>query len=217
MQWPNFESVIRTVRLPDGYKYAQVRDADISELVRLIPKWYPDIGVGEESCHAREEFWRKEVQTVECSEDRKIVGFTLCAQGEFVGFVTLQKNPDALSAMGRLGAVAPDHRHAGIGKSTGAIMEAVARAMGVEVLIQIASLHSPYPTRTVEAWGYTLCGILAGHDRDKVGTQEKRVFEAYYIKLLVPDSRLEIPRAEHMTPAVRELWAHLFPEIELKP
>lgn len=45
----------------------------------------------------------------------------------------------------------------------------------------------------------------------------RRVFEAVYAQLLVPQSELHIPKSEGLTETTRALWQHLFPEISPEP
>jgi hypothetical protein len=51
MIWPNVKSLRSQVTLPRHCHFAQIKSSDVPHLLKLIPQWYPDVAVGEESCH----------------------------------------------------------------------------------------------------------------------------------------------------------------------
>lgn len=64
-----------------------------------------------------------------------------------------------------------------------------------------------------ERAGYKLLGFAPGYDREIVAPGVvKRVFEAYYAKILVPLDELHVPDQKNMTPQTLELFTKLFPE-----
>ena len=64
---------------------------------------------------------------------------------------------------------------------------------------------------TFERMGWQLVGITPGFDQEVVEPGVvKRVYEAVYAKVLVPDELLR-PRAHDLTPGVKVLFDLLFP------
>jgi hypothetical protein len=180
-------------------------------LIAALKSWYPDVVVGEESCHLRPEFWLEEVQLLDARGDRGVFGIVTRKDRELASFCTFEKNPDSKAIRGRLGAVSPDHRGAKLGSLPLQVVEALGRAMGAELLMTFITLKHPYALRAVESAGYRIAGIVPGFDRDQVAPGTiKRVFEALYVKLLVPEEALLEPSLENMTPTARELFCHLF-------
>lgn len=65
-----------------------------------------------------------------------------------------------------------------------------------------------------ERAGYKLLGFAPGYDREVVAPGEvKRVFEAYYAKILVSESELHIPDEKNLTPKTFALFKSMFPEL----
>jgi hypothetical protein len=61
--------------------------------------------------------------------------------------------------------------------------------------------------------GYKLLGFAPGYDREIVAPGVvKRVFEAYYAKILVPVENLHVPDKKNLTPQTLDLFTKLFPE-----
>ena len=64
----------------------------------------------------------------------------------------------------------------------------------------------------LERAGFKLLGFAPGYDREFVAPGViKRVFEAYYAKILVTESELQRPDLNNLTPKTRELFLSLFP------
>lgn len=119
--------------------------------------------------------------------------------------------------MGRLGAVDEQHRGVGLSQIVPPVIEALGREIGAEAVLQIVTMRSHHMQAVSEQFGYTLCGIIPGFDRDMVKPGViKRVCEAYYIKLLVDESNVHIPRASALTEKTSQLWQFLFPQIPLR-
>jgi hypothetical protein len=217
MKWPSFNTVSSKISLPPGYGLSQLKTAEIDHLLKQIPFWYPDALVGEESYHLQKSFWLTSVQLAEVEDDRDFFPVMISWNGDFVGFFTIEKNPRALTVMGRLGAVAAEHRGVGLSQIVPPVIEALGREIGAEAVLQIVTMKSHHMQSISEQFGYTLCGILPGFDRDMVKPGVvKRVCEAYYIKLLVDESELQIPKSSSLTDATRNLWEFLFPQRSLR-
>ena len=65
----------------------------------------------------------------------------------------------------------------------------------------------------LERAGYRLLGFVPGYDREVVAPGlVKRVYEAVYAKVLVPDEELLRPDPQNLSPKARALFEVLFPE-----
>jgi hypothetical protein len=124
---------------------------------------------------------------------------------------TIEKNDRALSIVSRLGAASPDHRGHGLAHTAPVIIEMMARAMGAELLEHIVTLESAHQQRVAEKHGYVLAGIIPAHDRDLVAPNTvRRVFEALYVKVLVPLDAIHLPPPGALTERTRAVWTALF-------
>lgn len=75
----------------------------------------------------------------------------------------------------------------------------------------LATLNYPHMQATFERMGWQIIGIAPGFDRELVSPGVvRRVYEAVYARVLVPDDLLR-PNAENLTPAARTLSDLLFP------
>ncbi len=84
--------------------------------------------------------------------------------------------------------------------------------MGAEFLFGLATLKIPHMQRALESAGYQLIGFTSGYDREEVAPGVvKRVFEAVYTKVLVPQAELLRPDPNNLTPTARALFEVLFP------
>ena len=89
--------------------------------------------------------------------------------------------------------------------------EKLGRAMGAAFLYAMATLKTPYAQRALERAGYRLLGFFPGYNREEVAPGVvKRVYEAVYGKLLVPDDEVHYPDPKNLTPKARALFEMLF-------
>jgi hypothetical protein len=64
----------------------------------------------------------------------------------------------------------------------------------------------------LEAGGWQLIGFTSGYDREQVAPGVvKRVFEAVFTKVLVPEEDLVRPNPDNLTPRAKALFEVLFP------
>ena len=218
MKWPKIAEIAAKIQIPDEYRLEQLSSKDVPILIERIKQWYPDVLVGEESCHLEPQFFQHQTLLRECTDDRDIFPliFQLRDSSEIVGFMTLEKNPRSLTLTGRLGSIAPTHRGLGLGWVYPQLLEVFGRAIGAEAIVQIVTLRSPHQQVIGEKLGYRLAGILPGYDRDLIAPGViKRVFEAFYIKLLVDESEfLHLPSHDNLTDQTKKLWQFLFPDMK---
>ena len=133
---------------------------------------------------------------------------------EFVGFVSwdLERAQEAL--YGRYGVISPAHRGAKLSTCGMQLGEVIARAMGVGFIYTLATLKVASMQLALERAGYQLVGVAPGYDRELTASGVvKRVYEACYAKVLVPEDELQRPDPAKMTPKTRQLFELLFPHL----
>ena len=197
---------------PDGYRYDMLARAGIAALIDSVRLWHPDIAVGGGSCHLQEDFYNNEVALA--GEPHKDVFVGVFKRGdELVGMWSWEQVPDTLSMYGRLIIVAPAHRETKSASKVMPLAELAGRAMGAEFLFGLATLKIPHMQRALESAGYQLIGFTSGYDREEVAPGVvKRVFEAVFTKVLVPEDEVHRPDPKNMTPKTKALFDLLFPE-----
>jgi hypothetical protein len=131
---------------------------------------------------------------------------------ELAGMGSWEREPDALSLYARLGIIAPDHRGAKIAVRAVEFTENLGRAMGAGFVYGLATLKVPHMQLALERAGYQLLGFAPGYDRELVAPGVvKRVYEAFYAKVLVPDEELLRPDPKNLSPKAKALFDMLFP------
>ena len=123
-----------------------------------------------------------------------------------------EREQDALAIYARFGAIAQQHRGAKFGSACNGVAEALARAMGAGFIYGLATLKIPNMQLALERAGYQLLGFAPGYDREMVAPGVvKRVDEAFYAKVLVPDEDLLRPDPKNLSPKAKALFDVLFP------
>lgn len=210
MKWPTTVELSRLVPLPQGYDFTELDRAMLPALIAAIRAWHPAISTGVASCYLREDFYhRRVVLPGETDRDIMVVPFT-CA-GQLAGMWSFEREVDSLAIYGRLIVVAPEHRGARLAAAAIKGTEDLGRAMGAAFLYAMATLKIPQAQRALESAGYRLLGFFPGYDREQVAPGVvKRVYEAVYAKLLVPEEEVLRPDPRNLTPRARHLYALLF-------
>lgn len=210
MKWPNLQGLLTTLPIPSAYRFEQLRRSDIHELVSSFRAWFPDLAVGADSCYHQEDFYNREV-SLAGEPEKGIFVLVMRSDQELVGMFSLERREDTLSLYARVGAVAPQHRGAGLTNVALALLESMGRAMGVALVYYFASLQHPYSQMASERAGFQLVGIIPASDRLMVAPGVvKHVYEAVYVKLLASDTEVLRPLAENLTPRVKALFDYLF-------
>jgi len=210
MNWVTINELSNKLSIPDGYRIEQLKRSEIPEVIRCFRDWFPDITVGAESCYQREDFYSREV-FLEGESERDVIVLLLKKDQELVAIVSLQRSEDTLTLYGRLGAIAPRYRGAKLAYIGPALLEAVGRAMGMEVIYGLAEFMIPNMQMVLERAGFQIVGIVPASDRLMVAPGViKRVYEAYYIKVLAADADVLRPQPESMTPRTKALYDFLF-------
>jgi len=212
MNWPSDEDLSAMLVLPEGYRGERLRRSEIPALVAAIAVWHPDIAVGAASCYLREDFFTdKAFLDGETAKDLLVI--VIKHGDEFAGFGSWEREQDALTVYARFGAIAPQHRGAKLAVRAMEFGESLARAMGAGFIYGLATLKVPHMQLALERAGYQLLGFAPGYDREMVAPGVvKRVYEAYYAKVLVPDEDLLRPDPKNLSPSARALFDVLFPD-----
>jgi len=210
MRWATIDELERLVPLPAGYRYEQLRRADVPELIAAIARWHPDIRVGAGSPYLRSAFYDEKV-TLAGEAERDTFAVVFRHEGRMVGLWSWDREPEALTIYGRLLVIDPGHRGAKIAASVMLGTERVARHCGAEFMYVMSTLKMPQMAQALEHAGYILLGFLPGYDREVVADGSvKRVFEAVYAKVLVPPSALLWPQPHNLTPRAQALFEQMF-------
>jgi hypothetical protein len=222
MDWPAIEEIESAVRMPRGYRLELLNPHDVTHFIKSLTDWYPDIQAGCESRFLRTNFYKTTLLPDDQQPRQRFflpIIFRHESSGELAGCIFLEKNESALTITAPLGVIATNHRHTGSGISSlpSLLIAEVGRMMGLELAYYVSTLKSPANQIIAERTGYKLVGIIPGNDRDMVSPGvTKRVFEAIYAKLLVPENSLYVPTADCLTNNTRNLWSKLFPSIPLR-
>ncbi len=214
--WPTPAQLARQVPAPEGYHYAVPTLADLPALVRAVDDWFPGLAVGNASCFLRQAFYAESVHLAHGPDAPAATGddfFVLLFKHgeEWAGMLAVERDVNSQVLYGRVGAVDPGHRRAGLSKTFAPLMEAMGLAMGMGMVYSLATLKAPHMQRSFERAGWQLVGVMPGFDREVVESGAvKRVFEAIYVKVLAPRTQLLHPGTEGMTPATRSLYRLLY-------
>ena len=211
MNWPSDNAISAMISLPEGYRAERLRRSDISALIAAIAKWHPDISVGVASCYLREEFYTDKA-FLESETEKDLLVILIKRGDELAGMGSWEREQDALTIYARFGAIAPQHRGAKLAVRAMEFGENLARAMGAGFIYGLATLKIPNMQLALERAGYQLLGFAPGYDREMVAPGVvKRVYEAFYAKVLVPDEDLLRPDPKNLSPKAKALFDVLFP------
>ena len=212
MLWPNVEVISQQVKLPDGYSYQLLRRGDVPALIDAISAWYPDVFVGAASGYLNTDFYETEA-TLDGEVERDLWVVQIRFGQELAGFASWDRERAAQTIYARFGVVSPNHRGAKLAVRLMQFGEAAARAMDAGFIYTLATLKTPHMQQALERAGYRLLGFAPGYDRELIAPGiVKRVYEAFYAKVLVPDEELLRPDVSNMTTRTKELFELLFPE-----
>lgn len=190
----------------EDYRFVLLEPEEIGALVGCVAKWIPDISVGSASCYLREEFYREKVFFTD-APNRGILVLLLKRDDVLAGMFSCELDHVTMSVYAALGVAAPEHRGANMACAGMVFTEAVARQVGMGFVYGTATLRSPHTQSAFERAGWQLTGILPGFDREMVAPGlVKRVFEAFYCKVLVTDAGLQYPQRRNLTAKTEALF-----------
>jgi len=196
--------------LPAGYRFAPFGRSHVASLIEAIRKWHPPISVGVASGYLREDFYHARV-SLDGEVERDILVVLIMFNDEPAGVWSFEREVDSLAIYGRLVILAPEHRGKKLSVHLMAGTENIGRAMGAAFMYALATLTDPYAQRALEGAGYRLLGFFPGYDREEVAPGVvKRMYQAVYAKLLVPEDQVHWPDPKNMTPRARALFELLF-------
>jgi len=212
MHWPSMADISAMTTLPDGYTLELLKRSGIPRLIEAISVWHPDIAVGAASCYLRADFYTDEA-FLDSETERDILVVLLKHNDELAGMVSWERKPDALTIYVRFGVIAPGHRGEKLAVHGMELGERIGRAMGAGFIYSLATLKIPNMQLALEQAGYRLIGFSPGYDREMVAPGiVKRVYEAAYAKILVPEEELLRPDPRNLTPKAKALFDFLFPK-----
>ena len=211
MDWPNDDAISAMIPLPEGYRAERLKRSEIPVLIAAIAAWHPDIAVGAASCYLRQDFYDDKAFLV--GEGEKELLVIIIKRGdEMAGMGSWEREQDALTIYARFGAIAPQHRNAKLAVRAMEFGENMGRAMGAGFIYGLATLKIPHMQLALERAGYQLLGFAPGYDREMVAPGVvKRVYEAFYAKVLVPDGDLLRPDPRNLSPKAKALFDVIFP------
>jgi hypothetical protein len=210
MNWLPLDQFRALIPLPPGLRVESMHSAHIAAVIGALRSWYPDVAYGANSGYLREEFYRQRV-CLDGADDKDVQVFTIWLGDELVGLWSPEREVDSLALYARIGAIAPRHAGAGLIRQITAGMEGVARTMGAAFMYAIVTLKHPYAAQALEGAGYRLLGFWPGYDRELVAPGVvKRVYQAVYAKLLVPEDRVLRPDPKNLTHGAKALFELLF-------
>jgi len=210
MNWVAIAELRSNLPIPHGFCIEQLKRTEAPELIRCFKIWFPDVTVGAESCYQREDFYSREVY-MEGEPEQDVVVFLIKKGEELAAMFSMQRYEDTLTLYGRIGAIAPEYRGEKLAYIAPALLDAMGRAMGMEVIYALAEFTIPNMQRVLESRGFRIVGIIPASDRLMVAPGViKRVYEAVYIKVLAADASVLRPQPESMTPRTKALYEFLF-------
>ena len=210
MNWVAIDELSSKLPIPNGYRIEQLKRSEIPELIRCFKVWFPDVTVGAESCYQQEDFYNREV-FIEGEPERDVIVYLFKKDRELAGMFSLQRSEHTLILYGRIGAIAPRYRGEKLAYIAPALMEAMGRAMGMEIVYALAEFTIPNMQMVLERAGFQIVGIVPASDRLIVAPGViKRVYEAVYVKVLAADADVLRPQPESMTPRTKALYDFLF-------
>ena len=213
MQWPDLEVAYRGAPLPEGYRYAQLRRTDVPLLRAAIAEWHPDVSVGAASCYLEQAFYETSASFAG-EPERDLLIVLIWKHEEFVAFASWDRERAQEALYGRFGVIAPAHRGARLSTCMMQLGEVIGRTMGAGFIYTLATLKVASMQLALEHAGYQLLGFAPGYDRELVAPGVvKRVYEAWYAKVLVTEDELLRPDPAKMTPKTRQLFELLFPHL----
>ncbi|WP_322028621.1 hypothetical protein [Paraburkholderia sp. J76] len=197
--------------LPPGYTQAVLSRNDIPRLCAAIERWHPDIEVGIGSKFLQPRFYEQQVG-LKGEPERDTIAYCGTYAGEIVSILVLTRNTQSLTLFGDFGAVAPEHRRAGVAAFGGFMLDAQAKAMGFVMSHTLATMKTPAMQRMLERAGFLPIGIVPASDREKAADGAVfSVSEVLYAKVHREHASILPVAQENMTDAVARLWKAMLP------
>lgn len=205
MAWPTDAQLAATGLLPPTIVFRRFSNGELAALPAAIEAWYPTATVGAESVFCDQEFLARSATSI--TQETDLLVLRIEQAGEFVGFLSFERQPAARTLHARLGLLAPEARTGLLGALGFPMFEAIGRLCGAELLLSWVTLASRHQQIFAERRGFRAVGVVPGFDRDRQPDGGvRRVYEALYAKSLSDEAPLR-PDPAALTPAVRALLA----------
>jgi hypothetical protein len=210
MSWWRAATVLKEIKATPGYVLSQMTADDVAPTVAALQSWYPEIGIGAESCHLDADFYHRQAALAGSSQDRPIFPVVAKHGTSVVAVCTFEQLTLARNITCRLGALDPGHR-GGLALLGPILLEKIGRAVGAELAYYYAPLRTKHQQVLAERMRFRLVGIAPAFDLAVVGKGEvKRVYEAMYAKVLVDDDAVQLPELTSLTPRTLAVWKALY-------
>src|SRR5262245_52763826 len=196
--------------LARGYRFELLTPADIAPLAGCVRNWYPAITVGGASRYTHEQFYAKVASSEDAARPENIV-LLLKRDAELAGVFACELDHDTQGIYASIGVAAPAHRGSNLAHAGICFTQQVGSLLGMGFAYGMATLKTPYAQLAFERAGWRLIGITPGYDREMIEPGVvKRVYEAIYAKVLVPDTSLLQPSRGNLTPGTRAFFDSIF-------
>lgn len=211
MHWPTIQEISSMTPLPEGYRYEQMRRADIGPLIATLRQGFPGLSAGSEACYFTEKFYLDNV-VIDDETERDVFVLLIKKGDEIAGMGSWQREEHSMTLYARVGVIAPEHRGGRMAVLAMELGEKMGRAMGAGFIYGLATMKMPQMQLALERAGYQLIGFMPGYDREEVSPGVvKRVFEAAYAKRLAPAEEFLRPEDKNMSPNAKRLFDIIFP------
>jgi GNAT superfamily N-acetyltransferase len=212
MKWLPDDQMLAGIRLAPGFRVEKVQRSHIPTVISRLRDWYPEMSHGVSSCYLRESFYDQRV-CLDRDDEKDVQVLTIWSGDEMAGVWSVEREADSSALWGRLVVIAPEHGGKGLSRQMVEGMEHAGRRMGAAFMYALVTLKHSYMQRMLEHADYRLLGFFPGYDRELVAPGVvKRVYQAVYAKLLVPEDKVLRPDPANMTPGAASLFKVLFPD-----
>lgn len=203
--WPDLAPIVAALRLPASVTLRQLARGDLAQLVERLPAWYFQIATTAQRRLLTAAFYDDCVALA--GEDQTIARRPIHARvfvhrGELIGLTYSICEVKRSTLRAEFIVIDPRHRGLGLALATLPFKVLLARAIGVDTVLAMATLRDPYRQMAAERSGFRLAGLLPAAGIDDAGDGAKHVFEAMYACSLVPAERAFRPPAAAMLPRV---------------
>src|SRR5262249_38299181 len=145
--WPDLAPIVAALRLPASVTLRQLARADLAQLVERLPIWHPEIATTAQSRLLSPAFYDDDVALA--GEDQTIAHRPIHARvfvhrGELIGFTSSICEVKRSTLRAEFIVIDPRHRGLGLALATLPFKVLLARAIGVDTVLAMATLRDPY-------------------------------------------------------------------------
>ena len=111
MNWPTIQEISAMTPLPEGYRYEQMRPADIGPLIETLRQGFPGLSAGSEACYFTEQFYLDEVM-IDDETERDVFVLLIKKGDEIAAMGSWEREEHSMTLYARVGVIATAHRGA---------------------------------------------------------------------------------------------------------